>query len=351
VRRERDRFISGPRSPQPATPEGTRSVWGDSPAEVARVKLAIVGAGSVGTSTLELAGEYGHTVVAVADSTSAAVDEGGLDPETVLARKNDEGTVGGAVSDAALGADYDVLVEATPTTLGDAEPGFSHVRRALERDRHVVLANKGPVAERYGDLRALERASDGTVLFEATVGGAIPALSTIRDLGPGHVTAIRGVLNGTANFVLSRMAAEGLDYEHVLAEAQELGVAEADPSFDVQGTDAALKCVILANVLYDESYSLADATVAGIEDVPGSALELAAEDGRTVRLIGEVADGEVRVGPRLIPEHGTLAVTGTRNIVQLDTDHAGRLNVSGRGAGGPETASAVLADVGRLAHR
>jgi homoserine dehydrogenase len=144
------------------------------------------------------------------------------------------------------------------------------------------------------------------------------------------------------------MAAEGLGYEHVLAEAQDLGVAEADPSFDVQGTDAALKCVILANVLYDREYTLADATVEGIEDLPGSALELAAEDGRTVRLVGEVADGEVAVGPRLVPEHGTLAVTGTRNIVQLDTDHAGRLNLSGRGAGGPETASAVLADVGRL---
>ena len=315
------------------------------------MKLAIVGAGAVGASTLELAGEYGHEVVAIADSSSAAVDSDGLDPEPVLARKNDEGTVGDEAPDAALGADYDVLVEATPTTLGDADPGFSHVRQALERDRHVVLANKGPVAERYSDVRALERDSAGSVLFEATVGGAIPALSTIRDVGASHVTAIRGVLNGTANFVLSRMAAEGLDYEHVLAEAQDLGVAEADPSFDVQGTDAALKCVILANVLYDEEYTLADADVSGIEDLPGSALELAAEDGRTVRLIGEVADGEVRVGPRLVPEHGTLAVTGTRNIVQLDTEHAGRLNVSGRGAGGPETASAVLADVGRLARR
>jgi len=318
---------------------------------VARVKLAIVGAGVVGASTLELAGKYGHEVVAIADSGSAAVDPDGLDPAPVLARKNDEGTVGEAAPDAALDADYDVLVEATPTTLGDAEPGFSHVRHALERDRHVVLANKGPVAERYGDLRALERDSAGEVLFEATVGGAIPALSTIRDVGADHVTAVRGVLNGTANFVLSRMAAEGLDYEHVLAEAQDLGVAEADPSFDVQGTDAALKCVILANVLYDDEYTLADADVSGIEDLPGSALELAAEDGRTVRLIGEVADGEVRVGPRLVPEHGTLAVTGTRNIVQLDTEHAGRLNVSGRGAGGPETASAVLADVGRLSRR
>jgi len=311
------------------------------------VKLAVVGAGAVGSSVVELAGEYGHDIVAVADSSTAAVDGDGLDPGDVLSRKRSRGVVGSAAVEAALSADYDVLVEATPTTLDDAEPGFSHVRRALERDRHVVLANKGPVAERYADVRDLEADSAGSVLFEATVGGAIPVLSTVADLN-GQVTAARGVLNGTANFILSRMAAEGLGYEHVLAEAQDLGVAEADPTFDVEGTDAALKCVILANVLYEGSYTLADATVEGIADLPGSALELAAEDGRTIRLIGEVSDGAVRVGPRLVPENGTLAVSGTLNIVQLETGHAGRLNVSGRGAGGPETASAVLADVGRL---
>ena len=313
------------------------------------MRLAVVGAGAVGSSVTELAGEYGHTVTALADSQSAAVDPDGIDVQAALDRKNSAGVVGeGDVADA-LDGSYDVLVEATPTTLGDAQPGFGHVETALERDRHVVLANKGPVAERYGDLRALERASAGAVRFEATVGGAIPVLSTVEDFGPSHITAARGVLNGTANFILSRMAAEGLGYEHVLAEAQDLGVAEADPSFDVEGTDAALKCVILANVLAaDREYTLADATVEGISDLPGSALELANEDGRTIRLIGEVVDGEVRVGPRLVPEHAALAVTGTRNIVQLETTHAGQLNVSGRGAGGPETATAVLADVDRL---
>ena len=311
------------------------------------MRLAVVGCGAVGTSVLELADEYGHDVVAVADSTGGVVDDGGLEANDVLSRKRSHGVVGSDDPGAALAADYDVLVEATPTTLGDAEPGFSNVRHALERDRHAVLANKGPVAERYDDVRALEADSAGTVLFEATVGGAIPVLSTVADRD-GQVTAARGVLNGTANFILSRMAAEGLGYEHVLAEAQDLGVAEADPAFDVDGTDAALKCVILANVLYDDSYTLADAEIEGIADLPGSALELAAEDGRTIRLVGEVSDGEVRVGPRLVPENGTLAVSGTLNIVQLETERAGRLNVSGRGAGGPETASAVLADVGRL---
>ncbi|MEF8777245.1 MAG: homoserine dehydrogenase [Haloarculaceae archaeon] len=314
------------------------------------MRLAIVGAGAVGSSVAALAPSYGHTVTALADSTSAVVDGDGIDVDAALEEKDATGVLGSAHPEAALDGTYDVLVEATPTTLGDAEPGFSHVRTALERDRHVVLANKGPVAERYGDVRALERESAGSVRFEATVGGAIPILSTIEDFGADHVEAVRGVLNGTANFILTRMAAEGLGYEHVLAEAQDLGVAEADPTFDVEGTDAALKCVILANVLAgdEREYGLADADVEGISDLPGSALALANEDGRTIRLIGEVSGGGVRVGPRLVSEHGALAVTGTRNIVQIETDNAGRLHVSGRGAGGPETATAVLADIGRL---
>jgi homoserine dehydrogenase len=321
------------------------------------VKLAVLGAGAVGGSVVELAGDYGHEVVALADSETAAVNDDGLDVESVLSRKSARGSVGDAAPDAALAADYDVLVEATPTTLGDAEPGFSHVATALERDRHAVLANKGPVAERFADLRRLEADSDGRVLFEATVAGAIPVLSTIAGVGPARVSTVQGVLNGTANFVLSRMAAEGLGYEHVLAEAQDMGVAEADPSFDVEGTDAALKCVILANVLREarvagvedlEALSLADADVAGIREIPASALELAAEDGTTVRLIAEATPESVRVGPRLVPQSGPLTVSGTRNVVQLETAHAGQLTLGGRGAGGPETASAVLSDVGRL---
>ncbi|AWB26860.1 homoserine dehydrogenase [Halococcoides cellulosivorans] len=314
--------------------------------------LAIMGTGTVGSSVAELAADYGHRVTGMANVASAAIDPTGIDVKAALDRQNIEGeaALGDADPDAVLDADYDALVEVTPVTLGDAQPGFGHVRAALERDRHVVLANKGPMAERFADVRDLERASEGEVRFEATVAGAIPVLSTIEDYSPATIQAARGVLNGTANFILSRMAAEGLGYDHVLAEAQDLGVAETDPAFDVEGTDAALKCVILANVLAEceRTYTLDDATVEGIKSVPGSALDLASEDGRTIRLIGEVVDGEVRVGPRLVPEHSELAVTGTTNIVQLDTDNAGRLNLSGRGAGGPETASAILADVERL---
>ncbi len=310
-----------------------------------------MGVGAVGRSVVELSAGAGHTIVGLADSTSSVRSEDGIDIDTALTRKAETDTVGDGEPDDVLACDYDALVEATPTTLGDAQPGFGHVERALDRDRHVVLANKGPVAERYGDLRALERESAGEIRFEATVGGAIPAIATIEDYGSAEVSAVRGVLNGTANFILTRMATEGLGYEHVLAEAQDLGVAEANPAFDVEGTDAALKCVIVANVLSDGGFSLEDATVEGITGIPGSALELAQEEGRTIRLIGEATKQAVRVGPRLVPEHGTLAVSGTTNIVQIETEHAGRLNLSGPGAGGPETASAILADLTRLPER
>ena len=315
------------------------------------MRLAIVGAGSVGRAVLAQAARRGHTVVAVADSSAAAVDVDGLDPEEVLTHKASTGRVGSADVDALFDAPYDVLIEATPTTLDTAEPAFGHIERALAADRDVVLANKGPVAERYAELQALADASTGRVRFEATVAGAIPVMATIAAYGPAEVTSVRGILNGTANFILSRMASESLAYDHVLAEAQELGVAEADPRFDVDGTDAALKCVIIANVLADgeRTYRLADADVTGIEAIPTSAHQAARDVGMTIRLIGEVGPEGVRVGPRLVPVNDPLAVSGTENIVRLELADAGPMHLAGRGAGGPETAAAVLADIARLA--
>ena len=313
------------------------------------MRVGVIGVGDVGSAVLELSTEYGHTVTAVADSKSATIEPEGVNVSEVLSTKRTDGVVGSDDPKEALEGPYDVLVECTPTTLDDAEPGFSHAGIALQRDRHVVLANKGPVAERYRDLKELEAESDGTVRFGATVGGAIPIISTIEDFGPDRVTSLRGVLNGTANFILSRMATEGLDYEHVLAETQDLGVAEADPSFDVNGIDAALKGVIIANVLErEENLSLADAEIEGIENLPGSMLDLAQKDGRTIRLIVEVTDGTVRVGPRLLPKNSDLAPVGTRNAVGIETESAGQLNLSGRGAGGVETARAVLSDIERF---
>jgi homoserine dehydrogenase len=291
------------------------------------MRLGVIGRSNVGTGIVELAEEYGHIVTAFCDSQSTIINDEGIDVEATVSKGRSGDHLGEDGPTKVLSADYDVLIEATPTTLDDAEPGFSHVREALERDRHVVLANKGPLALRYREVRELERESAGTIRYGATTGGVLPIITTLEDIGRTHVTAISGALDGTANFILSRMAAEGLDYDHVLAEAQDLGVADLDPSFETDGVDTALKAVILANVLWEENdYTLADAEVNGISDLTGSMLDLAREDGRTIRLIAEIADGNIRVAPRLIDENSPLAQSGSSTAVQIETDHAGTLN-------------------------
>lgn len=311
------------------------------------MRLCLLGTGAVGSAVARLAPEYGHTVTVIADAEGALIDRGGIDASSDLERSDSLGDR--SVGDALEGP-FDVLVETTGTAIGDAEPAFGHVETALERDRDVVLGNKGPMAERYRDVRNAAERSDGEVRFEATVGGSVPVLSTVADIGPGNIVGVRGVFNGLANFVLSRMASEGLGYEHVLAEAKDLGIAEIDPSFDVEGTDSGLTCSILANVL-DRSgteYTLDDVDIDGIRDIPGSALDLAKGDGRTVRLIGEVREDRVQVGPRLVPETSPLAVRGAQTVIGIETEHAGLVNVSGAGATAPEVATAILTDVNRI---
>lgn len=314
------------------------------------MRLAVFGSGAIGTSVVELAAEYGHTVGVFADSQGAVADPDGIDIEAALEAAGSGRQLGEIPPEDAIEKPYDVLVEATPNTGGNPETVFNRIQTALEHERHVVLSYKGVLTEYYTDILALENESDGEIRFGATVGGAVPVLSTINDFGADHITAVRGVLNGTTNFILSRMAAEGLDYEHVLAEAQDLGVVEADPAFSVEGTDTGLQCIIIANFLAQErnEFTIEDVQIEGIQDIPSSALELAREDGLTVRLIGEVANNKVRVGPRLISENAAFAVSGRRNIIQLDTENSGRLNLSGSRVGGDETATAIFSDIGRL---
>lgn len=317
------------------------------------MKLAIIGAGTVGKSVAQLANSFGHTVVAVADSSSSVVNDSGITVAEALDTKQESGTIGDEDPEAALHADYDCLIEVTPTTLGTAEPAFSHIETALHRERHVVLGNKGPIAQRYSDVQKLADESAGTVQFEAAVGGSYAVISTIRDIGPDRVLGVRGVFNGLANFILSRMAAEGLGYEHVLAEAQDLGIAEVDPTFDVEGTDSALTCCILANVLADgrTEYTIDDVEVEGITGIQGSALKLAREDGRTVRLLGEARGDHLQVAPRIVPENSNLAVTGSQTVVELDLRDAGKLNVSSSATTSRDVATAILTDVNRLENR
>jgi homoserine dehydrogenase len=189
--------------------------------------------------------------------------------------------------------------------------------------------------------------------YEATVGASIPLLNLHEHCLRGdHITRIDGVLNGTSNYILSRMGEEGLEFQEALEEAQALGYAEADPAGDVDGHDAAAKLVILANAYYDAGLTLADVDVKGIREVTGEAVQLAHRQGYAVRLIATMKRGGApSVGPRLVPEASTLNVPGTLNVVRLARKHAGPVTVSGRGAGGTETAAAVLADILAVADR
>lgn len=314
------------------------------------MRIAVIGAGVIGTAVVDIASEFGHTVTAFSDSESAITDPEGIDVDAALSKKQSGTALGEESPESALSAEYDILVEATPTTLDNAEPGFTHVKEALQRDRDVVLANKGPLALRYDEVRELEDESGGSIRFGATIGGALPVFTTIEDRGRAQIESVYGALDGTANFILSRMSAEGLDYDHVLAEAQDLGVAEPDPSFEVDGTDSALKGVILANILYDETYTIDDAVIEGIRGLSGSLLELAHEDGWTIRLVTEVTEEGIRVGPRLLNEGSPIAPSGTTTAVQFDTTYADRLNLSGAGTGGLETASTILSDINKLSN-
>jgi homoserine dehydrogenase len=315
------------------------------------VRVALVGFGAVGRGFADavLGGApVDVDVVLVADSSSVAVDGDGLDLASVKERKGDEGVVGdgedtvGALEE----AEYDVLVEASPTTLGDAEPAFGYMMTAIDNGAHVVTSNKGPLAMRYAEL--MEKADEAgvEVRMEGAVGGAIPTINTVREsLAGDDVSGVRGILNGTCNFILTRMLEEGLTYEHVLGEAQDMGIAESDPTFDVEGIDTALKCVILSNVLFEGERTLDDVDVDGITEVTPDSLRLARESGHVVKLVGEVSEDALSVAPRLVPEGHALDVGGTLNVVSFDADLAGEVTVTGHGAGSSETASALVSDL------
>jgi len=278
----------------------------------------------------------------------------GLDLGAVKTRKDDEGVVGGEeyddLTDALEETEYDVLVETSPTTLGDAQPAFGYMKTAIENGAHVVTSNKGPLAMRYGEIMSAAEEAGVEVRMEGTVGGAIPTINTVREsLAGDEVESARGILNGTCNFILTRMLEEGLTYEHVLSEAQDMGIAESDPTFDVEGIDTALKCVILSNVLFDDEKTLDDVDVTGITEVTPDALSLARESGHVVKLVAEVSEDALCVAPRLVPQGHALDVGGTLNVVSFDADLAGDVTITGHGAGSSETASAVLSDLAAVA--
>lgn len=317
------------------------------------MKVALVGLGSVGRGVAEMLAKKDLDLVltGIADSKSAFMDPAGIDIPRVLADKKKSGSCGDqrlTAEDVIRKGDYDTLIEVTPTNALTGEPAIGYIRAALNRKKHVVTSNKGPIALAHKELLAMARKKGVSLRYEATVAGAIPVMHTLEHgLAGNEILALYGVLNGTCNFILTRMAAEGLTYEQALMEAREMGYAEADPTYDVQGIDAAIKLVILSNTIWDNGVKLEDVDRTGIDLLTPDALRLADEEGCTIRLIAEANPKKnlLRVSPRILEKTHPLVNDGTLNALTLETDMAKEITLIGRGAGSVETASAIIGDL------
>jgi homoserine dehydrogenase len=313
------------------------------------LRIGLAGLGTVGTGVLDELARHGGLI---ADRCGRAVKV-----TAVSARTKSKDRGGHDLSsfqwfddpaEMAKSANVDVLVELIG---GDEGPARASVEAALKAGKHVVTANKALLA-RHG--LALARLADeaGVALnYEAAVAGAIPVIKTLREnLAGNAVTRVFGILNGTCNFILTKMEAEGRDFADVLKEAQDLGYAEADPTFDIGGFDTAHKLVILTSLAFGTEVALEDIYIEGIEDITLADIRNASSMGYKFKLLGVASrteDGiEQRVHPTLVPAGSPIADVGDAfNAVVLQGDFSDTLFLEGRGAGGRPTASSVVADI------
>jgi len=249
-------------------------------------------------------------------------------------------------------APCDLVVEVIGGSDGTAKEVCA---QALSAGRHVVTANKALLAMRGEELAPLADQAGRTIACEAAVAGGIPIVKGLREgLSANRVSTVFGILNGTCNYILTRMEATGQDFAQILTEAQELGYAEADPAFDVDGVDAAHKLAILAAIAFNARIEFGSLTIEGIRSVSAADIMFARELGYRIKLIGlaEYIEGNpepqlaLRVGPALVPKDGPLArIDGVLNAVVVDGHAADRIMMVGAGAGGGPTASAIVADI------
>lgn len=332
------------------------------------MRLILVGFGTVGRgvadSLVEAAADLRERgleplVVAVVDPVVGSVArEDGLDLQRLLtlAAAGDPlslhpgGRALANVEEAIASVSADVLIELTPTNLQSGQPGLDHLRAAIGAGLHVITTNKGPIALAYRELAEAARARGVELRFEGTVMSGTPVLNLYESgLAGAGIRGIRGVVNGTCNFILSEMET-GVGYDEALAEAQRLGYAEADPSGDVDGWDAAAKALILANCLLGADLRIEDVRRRGISDLSLEDVEAAAIEGKNWRLVARVdGDGKswrASVGPETVDRHEPLgALRGAGNLLVFDTRALGEVAVTGPGAGRRATGHAVIADL------
>jgi homoserine dehydrogenase len=333
-------------------------------------KLALVGFGGVNRALAQLIAErnenwkaeLGFTlkIVGVTDLfLGSVIGREGLDAASLTKLPAVKGAMaqlpGGeadALNEAVIkDSGADIIVEATFTNPVDGEPATSFCRWALERGKHVVTTNKGPIALHGAELKALARSNNVTFEYEGSVMSGTPVIRLAKQsLAGSSIVGFEGILNGTSNFVLTRMEG-GLGFAEAVSEAKELGYAEADPTADVEGHDVRLKVVILANELLDAKLKVSDVTCSGISSLDLGDIENARQDGARWKLIGAAmrhADGSISasVEPRLLKhDHPLSGISGVTNAVSFTTDLLGAVTVSGPGAGRTETAFALLSDI------
>src|SRR5215467_4259764 len=250
----------------------------------------------------------------------------------------------------------DILAEVTPTNLRDAEPAISHIRTALSQGMHVVTANKGPAALAASELFALAQRHGVHLRMESTVMAGTPVISTIREgMAGANVHALRGILNGTTNYILSAMAA-GRGYAEVLAEAQAQGYAETDPTADVEGYDALAKTLILAALVFGHPLKPEQVACQGITAITKEQVQDAIKQNKRIKLVAALrmlssnhqkgASLEARVEPLALPLSDPLArVDGVLNALSIQADTLAEVTIIGPGAGRLQTGQGLLADI------
>jgi homoserine dehydrogenase len=309
------------------------------------LNIGLCGLGTVGAGVLELLRERAEMLTARSGLQMSLVHAG-------TRRERPDLALGDTRQSADLLAvardpEVDVVVE----LIGGTTLARELVAAALQAGKHVVTANKALIAEHGMELLAIAEEQGVALRFEAAVAGGIPIIKTLREgLAANQVASVAGIINGTGNFILTEMAAHGRDFADVLAEAQALGYAEADPSFDVDGTDAAHKLVILASVAYGVPLAIDAPFMEGVDRVSAIDLQYAKELGYRIKHLGIARRQgerlELRVHPTLLPASEQLAtVDGVLNAVRVQGDAVGEVLLTGAGAGSLPTASAVMADL------
>ncbi len=317
-----------------------------------KIKVALLGAGNVGSQAARILVEDNAVLekrigapvelIGIAVRDTNASRHWNADPSLYT-------TDAESLIDAA-----DVVIELT----GGIEPARTRILRALKAGKSVVSGNKALLAKHGVELQAAADESGAQLSYEAAVAGAIPILRPLRDsLAGDRVTRVLGIMNGTTNYILDQMDTTGASFADALAEAQKLGYAEADPTADVEGHDAASKAAIVASLAFHSDFTIDDVHTEGITSITADDVASADADGYVIKLLAicerEGENGSnIRVNPTLIPrQHPLAGVHGAFNAVFVEAENAGELMFYGPGAGGAPTASAVLGDFVSLARR